>query len=90
MAEDNIDKTVFKVQTTNVYTKAGIASAKQNDISKPISIDWGDGTSESIYGDIHNLVHAYSGIDEYTVIVSNIKAFMANDLNDDAWTYTTS
>ena len=46
------DKLKLVVETTVDYKKTGIYSAERDDASKPIIIDWGDGTVEQIDGDI--------------------------------------
>ena len=35
----------IEVQTTSVCKRAGIFCAARSDLSKPVSIDWGDGTA---------------------------------------------
>lgn len=46
------DKLKFAVKTNADYKKSGIYSATRDDISKPIVIDWGDGTVEQVDGEI--------------------------------------
>ena len=46
------DKLRLVVETTADYKKSGIYSAERDDTSKPIVIDWGDGTVEQVNGDI--------------------------------------
>ena len=40
------------VETTDYHKKTGIYSAQRDDTSKPIVIDWGDGTVEQVNGDV--------------------------------------
>jgi len=40
------DKLRLVVETTSDYKKSGIYSATRDNTSKPIVIDWGDGTIE--------------------------------------------
>lgn len=40
------DKLRFIIETTTDYKKSGIYSAQRDDTSKPVVIDWGDGTVE--------------------------------------------
>lgn len=44
--------THFTVQTTSNYKKSGIYSAQRDDVTKPVVIDWGDGTVEQVDGDV--------------------------------------
>lgn len=44
--------THFTVQTTVDYKKSGIHSAERDDTTKPVIIDWGDGTVEQVNGDV--------------------------------------
>jgi hypothetical protein len=44
--------THFTVQTTSDYKKSGIWSAERDDTTKPVVIDWGDGTVEEVDGDV--------------------------------------
>lgn len=44
--------TIYKVQTTSSYKNTGIYSAERNDASKPVKIDWGDGTVETVDGNV--------------------------------------
>ena len=46
------DKLRLVIQTTSDYKKSGIYSATRDNISKPIVIDWGDGTIEQVNGDV--------------------------------------
>ena len=83
------DKLKLVVETTVDYKKTGIYSAERDDASKPIIIDWGDGTVEQIDGDISQLVHEYASAETFNVVVQNIKSYVASDKNFD-WTQTTS
>lgn len=42
------DKLRLVVETTSTYKKSGIYLAERDDTSKPVVIDWGDGTIENI------------------------------------------
>lgn len=46
------DKLRLVVETTANYNKSGIYSATRDDTSKPVVIDWGDGTVEQVNGDV--------------------------------------
>lgn len=46
------DKLRLVVETTSYAKKSGIYSATRDNISKPIVIDWGDGTVEQVNGDV--------------------------------------
>ena len=81
--------TLFKVQATFDYNKSGIYSAERDDISKPIVIDWGDGTVEQVNGDVSQKVHTYATVGEFEVTISNVKTFAAS-ANDFTWYGTTS
>ena len=86
------DKLKLVVETTAGRYRSGIYSAIRDDISKPIIIDWGDGTTENISEDISRKVHTYSSIAyrTYNVIVENIKSFAVTDgeLGANSWYYT--
>ena len=47
-----LPKLELVVETTADYKKSGIYSAARDDASKPIVIDWGDGTVEHVDGDV--------------------------------------
>ena len=83
------DQTIYKVQTTSTYKNTGIYSAERNKASKPVKIDWGDGTVETVDGNISQKTHTYDSVSEFTVKVSNIKTFAAN-ANNGTWYSTTS
>ena len=42
----------IKIETTALYKKSGIYLAERDDTSKPIVIDWGDGTVEEVNGNV--------------------------------------
>lgn len=46
------DKLRLVVEIYSSYNKSGIYSATRNDTTKPIVIDWGDGTVEQVNGDV--------------------------------------
>lgn len=69
------DKLRLVVETTADYKKSGIYSAERDDTTKPIVIDWGDGTVENISGDISQKVHEYTSIGTFNVTVENIKSY---------------
>ena len=46
------DKLRLVVETTADYKKSGIYSATRDDTSKPVVIDWGDGTVEQVNGNV--------------------------------------
>ena len=47
------DELKLVVQTSGSHMKTGIYEATRDDASKPVTIDWGDGTSEQVDGDIN-------------------------------------
>ena len=83
------DKLKFVVETTAEYKKSGIYSATRDDTSKPIVIDWGDGTVERVDGDISQKAHTYDSVGTFNVVVTNIKTFAASG-NNGTWYNTTS
>ena len=55
------DKLQLVVETTSGSKKSGIYSAERDDTSKPITIDWGDGTEvDQVNGDVRQKVHEYA------------------------------
>ena len=80
--------THFTVQTTSDYKKSGIYSAERDDTSKPVVIDWGDGTVEQVNGDVSQKVHEYATVGEFEATISNVKTFIAGA--NDTWYNTTS
>ena len=83
------DKLRLVVETTSDYKKSGIYSAKRDDTSKPIVINWGDGTVEQVNGDVSQKVHIYSTVGTFNVVVENIKLYAAS-ANNYTWINTTS
>jgi hypothetical protein len=82
--------TSFQVTTTSSYRKTGIYSANRYSSSDPIVVDWGDGTTDVVYGNISQLAHTYSGASTYTVKISdNISTFCPSYSNT-TWYQTTS
>lgn len=75
------DKLKLVVETTSDYKKSGIYSAERDDASKPIVIDWGDGTVERVNGDVNQLVHEYTSVGVFNVVVENIKSYAASSDN---------
>jgi len=64
--------------------KSGIYSAERDDTTKPIVIDWGDGTVEQANGDVSQKVHTYASVGTFNVVVENIKSYAAN-IEDIDW-----
>lgn len=81
--------TYFTVQTTSSYKKAGIYSAERDDTTKPVVIDWGDGTVEEVDGDVSRKVHTYETVGTFEATISNVKTFAAST-NIYTWYNTTS
>lgn len=78
------DTTRFEVVTTSQYPTAGIYSATAIDSSTPIVVDWGDGSTDLVTGDISMLTHTYSAAGTYVVEISdNISSI--NLKNDNAY-----
>lgn len=65
------DTTRFEVVTTSQYPTAGIYSATAIDSSTPIVVDWGDGNTDSVVGDISFLTHTYLAAGTYVVEISD-------------------
>lgn len=65
------DTTRFEVVTTSQYPTAGIYSATAIDSSTPIVVDWGDGSTDLVTGDISMLTHTYSAAGTYVVEISD-------------------
>lgn len=78
--------TKFQVGTTSSKYKVGIHTALAIDDTKPTIVDWGDGTTDTIYGVISQLVHTYAArTATYTVEISdNIRSF-ALSTNNSTW-----
>ena len=72
------DKLKLVVETTSSYKKSGIYSAQRDDTSKPIVIDWGDGTVEQVTGDISQKEHEYASVGTFNVTIQNIKSYSAS------------
>ena len=72
------DKLRLVIETTADYKKSGIYSAERDDTSKPVVIDWGDGTVEQVNGDVSQKVHTYDTIGTFNVVVENIKSYAAS------------
>ena len=73
------DKLRLVVETTSSYKKSGIYSAERDDTSKPVVIDWGDGTVEQVNGDVSQKVHEYTSVGTFNVVVENIKSYAASN-----------
>lgn len=84
------DKLQLVVETTSGSKKSGIYSAERDDTSKPITIDWGDGTEvEQVNGDVSQKVHEYASAGTFNVVVENIKSYTASS-SSMSWYMTTS
>ena len=75
------DKLKLVIETTTDYKKTGIYSAERNDASKPIIIDWGDGTVEQVDGDVSQKVHEDTSTGTFNVTIENIKSYAASNTN---------
>ena len=82
--------TSFQVTTTSSYRKTGIYSATSRNSSNPTVIDWGDGTTDVVYGNISQLTHTYSSNGTFTVRVNNNISNIALSTNNSTWYDTTS
>ena len=51
-------------------------------------IDWGDGTVESINGDISQKVHTYASVGTFNVTIENIKSYAASTNSTDWFDFT--
>ena len=83
------DKLRLVVQTTSDYKKSGIYSAERDDTSKPVIIDWGDGTVEQVNDNVSQKVHEYATVGTFNVVVENIKSYAAST-NNYTWYKTIS
>ena len=84
-----LPKLELVVETTADYKKSGIYSATRDDTSKPVVIDWGDGTIEQVDWDISQKVHEYAIVGTFNVVIKNIKSYAAS-ANNYSWHHTTS
>ena len=82
--------TSFQVTTTSSYRKTGIYSATSRNTSNPTVVDWGDGTTDIVYGNISQLAHAYSSNGTFTVQVNDNISNIALSTNNSTWYDTTS
>ena len=82
--------TSFQVTTTSSYRKTGIYSAASRNSSNPTVVDWGDGTTDVVYGNISQLAHTYSSDGTFTVQVNDNISNIALSTNTSAWYDTTS
>lgn len=82
--------TSFQVTTTSSYKKTGIYSATSRNSSNPTVVDWGDGTTDVVYGNISQLAHTYSSNGTFTVQVNDNISNIALSANDSTWYDTTS
>lgn len=82
--------TTYSCTTTSSYKNTGIYSANRYSSSAPIVVDWGDGTTDVVYGNISQLAHTYPSVATYTVRISdNISTFCPSYSNS-TWYQTTS
>ena len=78
--------TKFEVTPYSSYLTTGIRSATAIDSTTPTIVDWGDGNTDSITGDISELTHTYSAAGTYVVTISdNISDFMLAGNNGGNW-----
>lgn len=82
--------TSFQVTTTSSYRKAGIYAANSRNTANPTIVDWGDGTTLVVYGNVSQLVHTYSSNGTFTVRVNNNISSFALSANDSTWYQTTT
>lgn len=68
----------------------GIYSATAINSSVPIVVDWGDGTTDTVRGDISQLTHTYSDYGTYVVGISDNISSFALSANDNTWLQTTT
>ena len=73
------------------YATVGIYTANAIDTTTPTVVDWGDGTTDSIIGDISQLIHTYA-VDSraYTVTISDNISSLALSANNSTWYGTTT
>lgn len=82
--------TSFEVTTASSYRKAGIYSTTALNSSKPTVVDWGDGTTDVVYGNISQLVHTYSSNGTFTMRVNDSISSIALSTNNSTWYSTTT
>lgn len=82
--------TSFEVTTTSSYRNTGIYTATSKNTSNPTIVDWGDGSTDVVYGNVSQLVHTYSSNGTFTVRVNNNISSFALSANNSTWYGTTS
>lgn len=82
--------TTYQVAPTASYPKTGIYSATREDTTKPVIVDWGDGTISAVDGDIDKLVHTYDSPGTYTVGISDNISSIALSASLSTWYQSTS
>lgn len=81
--------TSFEVTTTSSYKKFGIYSTAQT--SSPTVVDWGDGETDVISGNISQLVHTFpASSTTYTVRISDTIYSFGLSTNNATWYQTNS
>lgn len=80
----------YSCTTTSSYNKTGIYSANRYSSSDPIVVDWGDGTTDVVYGNISQLAHTYPSATTYTVKISDNISTFCPSYNNSTWYQTTS
>ena len=73
-----------------MHRKAGIYSATRRSSSDVIAVDWGDGKTSCIDGNISQIVHEYASTETYTVRVSDNISDMRISYNNSSWYQTTT
>ena len=82
--------TTYSCTTTSTYKNTGIYSANRYSESEPIVVDWGDGTSDVVDGNISQLAHTYANASTYTVRISDNISTFCPSCSDSTWYNTTS
>ena len=82
--------TTYSCTTTSSYKNTGIYSANRYSSSDPIVVDWGDGTTDVVYGNISQLAHTYPSVATYTVRISDNISTFCPSYNNSTWYQTTS
>ena len=80
----------FTCTPSSTYPKVGIYSATRYSSSNPIYIDWGDGETQEVNGNISQVVHEYKTFGTYQVKISDNISSLALSYNNSTWYQTTT
>ena len=80
----------FTCTPSSTYPKVGIYSATRYSSSNPIYIDWGDGETQEVNGNISQVAHEYKTFGTYQVKISDNISSLALSYNNSTWYQTTT